>query len=213
MTGNHPSFASASIIGRIARAGHDGNIALAKAELSSDSATNRAFALGAMHRSGHLNCVTLCGFFTDPSPAVRRRAAEIAARTIKPGSLEQGLVKLLDDDSTVSEAAAFAIGEIGSEYGVELAPETVEALERQARQHQDALCRESAIAALGAVHKGLSTILFGCNDKATVRRRAVIALAPFDGPEVTAALEKALGDKDWQVRQAAEDLLADQAAN
>jgi hypothetical protein len=35
-----------------------------------------------------------------------------------------------------------------------------------------------------------------------------LALAPFDGPEVTAALEKALLDRDWQVRQAAEDLLA-----
>jgi HEAT repeat protein len=41
-----------------------------------------------------------------------------------------------------------------------------------------------------------------------LRRRAILALAPFDGPEVTAALEKALLDRDWQVRQAAEDLLA-----
>ncbi len=39
-----------------------------------------------------------------------------------------------------------------------------------------------------------------------MRRRAVIALAPFDGPEVDAALAAALGDRDWQVRQAAEDL-------
>jgi hypothetical protein len=35
----------------------------------------------------------------------------------------------------------------------------------------------------------------------------VIALAPFDGEEVTGALEKALTDRDWQVRQAAEDQL------
>jgi uncharacterized membrane protein len=40
-----------------------------------------------------------------------------------------------------------------------------------------------------------------------VRRRAVIALAPFDGPEVDDALERARTDRDWQVRQAAEDLL------
>jgi hypothetical protein len=39
-----------------------------------------------------------------------------------------------------------------------------------------------------------------------VRRRAVLALAPFDGPEVEAAIDKALTDRDWQVRQAAEDL-------
>ncbi|MEY3679413.1 MAG: hypothetical protein RL547_25, partial [Actinomycetota bacterium] len=37
--------------------------------------------------------------------------------------------------------------------------------------------------------------------------RAVLALAPFDGPDVQAALKKALDDRDWQVRQAAEDLL------
>jgi HEAT repeat protein len=41
-----------------------------------------------------------------------------------------------------------------------------------------------------------------------VRRRAVISLAPFDSPDVTAALRAALSDRDWQVRQAAEDLLA-----
>jgi hypothetical protein len=35
----------------------------------------------------------------------------------------------------------------------------------------------------------------------------VLALAAFDGPEVEAALQAALADKDWQVRQAAEDLL------
>jgi hypothetical protein len=34
----------------------------------------------------------------------------------------------------------------------------------------------------------------------------VLALAPFDGAEVDAAIERALVDRDWQVRQAAEDL-------
>ena len=53
---------------------------------------------------------------------------------------------------------------------------------------------------------GPPAILAGTRDKATVRRRAVIALAPFDGPEVDEALAAALTDRDWQVRQAAEDL-------
>jgi hypothetical protein len=35
----------------------------------------------------------------------------------------------------------------------------------------------------------------------------VLALAPFDGPEVTAALERGRADRDWQVREAAELLL------
>ena len=50
-------------------------------------------------------------------------------------------------------------------------------------------------------------ILAALPDKATVRRRAVLALAPFDGDDVDAALERARTDRDWQVRQAAEDLL------
>jgi hypothetical protein len=45
------------------------------------------------------------------------------------------------------------------------------------------------------------------SDKATVRRRAVLALAPFAGSDVDAALEHAMTDRDWQVRQAAEDQL------
>ena len=39
------------------------------------------------------------------------------------------------------------------------------------------------------------------------RRRAVLALAAFEGDGVEAALTRALDDRDWQVRQAAEDLL------
>ena len=64
------------------------------------------------------------------------------------------------------------------------------------------------MAALGSTGHpdGLAAILHACDDKATVRRRAVLALAPFEGPAVDAALTKAAGDRDWQVRQAAEDL-------
>ncbi len=75
--------------------------------------------------------------------------------------------------------------------------------------HDDALCREAAVAALGAIGDpvGLDAVLAATQDKATVRRRAVIALAAFEGPGVDAALEAARTDRDWQVRQAAEDLL------
>ncbi|HEY9558295.1 MAG TPA: HEAT repeat domain-containing protein, partial [Acidimicrobiales bacterium] len=79
---------------------------------------------------------------------------------------------------------------------------------RLATGHDDALVREAAVAALGAIgdEAALPTILAATGDKATVRRRAVLALAPFEGPEVDQALERALEDRDWQVRQAAEDL-------
>ena len=85
----------------------------------------------------------------------------------------------------------------------------VEALVRVAGSHIDPLCRESAVAALGAIADpaGLPAILAGLDDKPEVRRRAVIALAPFDGPEVDAALARAAVDRDKQVRAAAAELL------
>ncbi|MCB0991938.1 MAG: HEAT repeat domain-containing protein, partial [Acidimicrobiales bacterium] len=49
--------------------------------------------------------------------------------------------------------------------------------------------------------------LAATNDKPAVRRRAALALAPFDGEAVEQALHRLLEDRDWQVRQAAEDLL------
>ena len=70
------------------------------------------------------------------------------------------------------------------------------------------VCREAAVAALGALgdEKALGSILKAVDDIATVRRRAVLALSPFDSPEVDSAIVKALEDRDWQVRQAAEDI-------
>jgi HEAT repeat protein len=134
----------------------------------------------------------------DPSPIVRRRCAEHA------GALEGAdyLPLLSDEDPGVVEAACFALGEVRDVRAVSL-------LSTIAREHDDALCRESAVAALGAIGEpaGLSAILAALSDRPPVRRRAVIALAPFDGPEVKDALNKAITDRDWQVRQAAEDQL------
>ena len=67
--------------------------------------------------------------------------------------------------------------------------------------------RPSPPSAPSAPPDGLATILHAAgHDKPAVRRRAVIALAPFDGPEVDAAIARSLTDRDWQVRQVAEDL-------
>ena len=117
------------------------------------------------------------------------------------------LLGVLDDpDPVVVEVAAWASGE-----RVPPEPGAVARLIELATGHDDALCREAAVAALGAIGDdvALPAILAATHDKATVRRRAVIALAPFDGPDVDTALETARTDRDWQVRQAAEDLLAD----
>ena len=56
--------------------------------------------------------------------------------------------------------------------------------------------------------RGLPAVLSALEDKPAIRRRAAVALAAFDGPLVQAALQRCLDDRDWQVRQVAEDLLA-----
>ena len=107
---------------------------------------------------------------------------------------------------SVVEAACWALGERGPAAG----DDAVAALARVATGHDDPLCREAAVAALGAIgdEAGLPAILAATSDRPAVRRRATLALAPFEGPEVQATLERALQDRDWQVRQAAEDLLS-----
>jgi HEAT repeat protein len=106
----------------------------------------------------------------------------------------------------VVEVAAWAAGEVTVPD-----PVTVSELCALATGHHDALVREAAVAALGAIGDpvGLPAILTATMDKPAVRRRAVLALAPFEGPEVEEALARALTDRDWQVRQAAEDLLSE----
>lgn len=180
-------------------AGHTGDRATALALADDPDADVAATALGALARLGTLDPAALAAALGDPRPTVRRRAVELAAT--HPGG---ALVPLLGDaDATVVEVAAFAVGE---RRPVEAG--AVAALATVVRHHDDPLCRESAVAALGAIGDpaGLEHVLAALSDRATVRRRAVIALAAFDGPEVDAALEAALGDRDRQVRQAAEDL-------
>ena len=131
---------------------------------------------------------------------MRRRAAELAA-TRHGVAIDAALA---DPDPSVVEAAAWAAGE-RDERG-----RGARCSRRVARAHDDPLCREAAVAALGAIGDpaGLPAILAATEDKPAVRRRAVLALAPFEGPDVDAALQRALTDPDRQVRQAAEDLLA-----
>jgi HEAT repeat protein len=137
---------------------------------------------------------------------VRRRAAELGPAL---GAPARPLLPLLgDDEVTVIEAAAWALGELGPPA---IRAGAVSALATIAGEHDDPLAREAAVAALGALGdpSGLPAVLAACGDKPAVRRRAVLALAPFDGPDVEAALRTALDDRDWQVRQAAEDLLTE----
>ena len=181
-------------------AGHTGDSQLIQQSLSHEHGSIREAALGALTRIDQLTNEVLQTFVSDTDSQVRIRVAELAA-TLNTFDL----VPLLNDkDSQVVEMAAWACGEHESAR-----KEIMDELTRLVLHHDDALVREAAVAALGAIgdESGLPAILTACQDKPAIRRRAVLALAPFDSPEVEKALKVALEDRDWQVRQAAEDLL------
>ena len=180
-------------------AGHRGDSDTAVAHLHDADGSVRAAALGALDRLQLLTTELITERFADESPEVRRRAAELAGG--RPGI--DLLPVLFDDDSTVVEVAAWACGE-----QEQVGDEALARLIELTTGSPEPLVREAGAAALGAIgdERGLHAILSACTDKPNVRRRAVLALAPFEGPEVEAAIERALADRDWQVRQGAEDL-------
>jgi HEAT repeat protein len=189
----------------VAIAGHTGDVATARGALADADPGVRATALGALDRLGVLDDATVESAVGDPNPAVRRRAVELAARHPAVDLLDA----LDDPDAAVVEMAAWACGE--REGGATGAVPRLVAL---AGDHADPLVRESAVAALGAIgdDAGLDAILAATRDKPAIRRRAVLALAPFldarhaRAAAVTAALADAAADRDWQVRQAVEDI-------
>ncbi|MBV8986893.1 MAG: HEAT repeat domain-containing protein [Acidimicrobiia bacterium] len=188
---------------RAAVAGYEGDEAAARALLSDADPGARATAMGALARMGRLGAADVEQGLGDADARVRRRACEEAI----PFADVDLAGALGDADVSVVEAAAWALGERGAK-----ATDAVDALTALAQGHDDPLCREAAVAALGAIgdDRGLPTVLAAAhNDRPAVRRRAVVALAAFEGPDVEAALRAALNDRDWQVRQAAEDLLAE----
>jgi HEAT repeat protein len=182
----------------------------------------RAAAVGALVRIGGIRQAERAWrrALTDDDPLVRRRVADLGpllARRRGHEFVSELIALLADDDTTVVVAAAWALGEFASQEpraDEGRRKEAVAALAKVTTDHKDAIAREAAVAALGALGHpdGLEAILAACRDKPTVRRRAVLALAPFEGAAVDAALATASEDKDWQVRQAAEDLVAEPKA-
>jgi HEAT repeat protein len=189
--------------GAAAAAGHSGDEQAAKVALADPDPGVRAAGLGALIRIGIASLADLEHGFADSSPVVRRRTAELAWRVKAPAAALWSLVagQLEDEEGEVVEAVCFCLGE--------LQPQGVTAaLAEVAAHHSDPLCRESAVAALGAIGDpaALPVILTALGDRPQIRRRAVLALASYEGAEVDEALARSLTDRDWQVRQAAEDL-------
>ena len=182
-----------------ALAGFHGAADTAEAARTDPDPKVRIAALRSLARLGTVNEHRLSQALDDPEPAVRIAALEIAV-----GHTSLALERLLEDhDPMVVESAAWALGERQAADDA-----TIGSLSQVARHHQDPLARESAVAALGAIgdERGLPAILAATHDKVAVRRRAVIALAPFEGAEVTRAYDRARRDRDRQVRDAVDEM-------
>ena len=200
---SHPTPAS------LVRAAHSGDVGHLRTALNDTHAHHRVLALSGLSKLGAATSADIDAAAIDPDRSVRHRVAQLGARDDSVSV--RVLLALLDDtEFAVAETAAWALGERFEGCTGDLLDRFVlDALCRHASEHPHPMVRESCVAALGSIgdERGLPTILAGCHDKPAVRRRAVLALAPFEGDNVDAALHKALSDRDWQVRQAAEDLL------
>jgi HEAT repeat protein len=191
----NPSIARFAVIA----AGFQGDIPTALGALNHSDPSLRASALRALHRLGELRTEHIAHSLMDQSPEVRRTAVELSV------GFDISIYELLNDsDVFVAEMTAWSLGEHQHP-----SDEEINALIHATTEHAESVVREACAAALGSLGdiRGLPAILSACADKPAVRRRAVLALAPFDGELVDAALQRALEDRDWQVRQNAEILV------
>jgi HEAT repeat protein len=180
------------------RAGLTGDESTVRGLLADDSPRVRSAAIASLVNMGCARPDDVSKALADSDPSVRRSTCELATRL---GGTD--FSPLLDDvDPTVVEAAAFAVGETGDR-------QACPRLADIARSHADPLCREAAVAALGAIggDAGRAAVLDALHDTPAVRHRAVVALAAFSGSEVETALRARLSDRDWQVRRAAQEVL------
>ncbi len=205
MQSNDPTLPE-SLDELLLRAGFSANgefDALILENLASSAARHRILALRAGLRRGLLSADQLVAGVTDPDVDVRRETLTLLAHEeIASDALFRAILACLDDgDALVVDGAIFALGE-------HLYVGAVDRLCDIAANHDDARCRESAIAALGEIgdERGRAVVLAALDDKPPVRRRAIVALTNFEGPDIDAALEKASADRDWQVRAAVDQL-------
>jgi HEAT repeat protein len=184
----------------------DAGRALLEENLNSKVVRHRVLALRGLVRLNLMTVTQWRRMLGDADLDVRRDALEqLAHAPLEDVGVLDVVVELLNDaDALVVDAAAFALGEHAYVGGVER-------LCVIAKDHEDARCRESAIASLGAIgdDRAREVILGALHDKAPIRRRAIVALANFEGPDIDAALESASEDRDWQVRSAVSQLRDD----
>lgn len=188
---------------QIISAGFNGNHELIRSELGGSDPVLWRSALFAAERSSILDPADVLAALASPDPDIQHSGWTILAR--RP--------TLLDNNQTteafarcspeVRELACFALGER------EPHPSLTAALIGFSTD-EDPLVRESVVAALGSLGDpdGEAVVLAGCTDTVSIRRRAVLALIAFDSPASRHALEQLTQDRDWQVRDAAVELLS-----
>jgi HEAT repeat protein len=181
----------------------DDYVAVLRTNLTSTVARHRVLALRGIVRQGLATSDDWRSALRDGDVTVRREALnQIAHAELHDDTIFAALMVCLDDDDAlVVDGAVFALGE-------HLYVAAVDRLCVIATSHDDARCRESAIAALGAIgdDRARPAILGALDDKAPVRRRAIVALSNFEGPDIEEALARAADDRDWQVRAAVNQL-------
>jgi HEAT repeat protein len=191
---------------RVIAAGHAGQEVPARAGLGDPDPHVQAAALGALARLSALTVGEVTHALRTGEAPLRRRATDAALSVRGAGSrstLYAAMIDALSDpDPLVVVGAAWFLAERRVTGGIA-------SLVSTAGTHEDVRCREAAVAALGAIgdSRGLAVVIAALDDKPTVRRRATVALAGFDDPRVEPALHRSAEDRDWQVRQAADELL------
>jgi HEAT repeat protein len=205
MQGDESTLAE-SIEESLLRAGFalgDDYVGVLRSNLRSPLARQRVLALRGVVRQNLVTSEDWRLALADPDVDVRREALnQIAHAEIEDDAIYVALMVLLnDDDALVVDGAVFALGE-------HLFVGAVDQMCVIATSHEDARCRESAIAALGAIgdDRARPAILAALDDKPPVRRRAIVALSNFEGPDIDEALARASEDRDWQVRAAVNQL-------
>ncbi len=167
--------------------------------LTASDPRHRVLALRAGVRRGIVSLEQWRAALADPEVTARREALTLLAYEEIDFDLVAPLVveALSDEDALVVDGAIFALAE-------HVHADAVEQLSTIALSHEDARCRESAVAALGVLgdDRGRHAVLAALEDKPPVRRRAIVALSNFEGPDIEAALARASEDRDWQVRAA-----------
>lgn len=181
----------------------DDYVVVLRSNLTSGVARHRILALRGAVRQQLVTSHDWTRALGDSDVDVRREALnQVAHAALDDQSVIDAVVQCLSDsDALVVDGALFALGE-------HLFAGAVDLMCAIATTHEDARCRESAIAALGAIgdDRARPAILAALNDKPPVRRRAIVALSNFEGPDIDAALALASEDRDWQVRAAVNQL-------